>query len=124
MTAFFVLLTAACEQLAQSAAFLAASELLHTTAKTIDEETITVGEVQVITNEPHAQKNLEQMLGFQPVDKEVIIEKLRNAKLQVITFERERSQLAHLITRWQRHIAPKDQSEFWLHSASIPLLPC
>ena len=112
MPAFFISLTAACEQLTKPAAFLAASDLLQTTAKTIDEETITVAEVRVITNDLHYHNNFEHMLAFLSMDKEVILKKLHNAKLQLATFERERSQLLCLITRWQRHIEGKDQSEF------------
>ena len=112
MPAFVLLLTAACEQLSQSAAFVAANHLLQTTAKTIAEETITVAEVRVITSEAHVQQNLVHMLDFQSVDKEVVVKKLQNAKLQLAKYERERSQLLHLITRWQRHIERKDQSEF------------
>ena len=110
------LLTAACKELTKSAACLAAFDLLQTTAKTIVEETITVAEVRVITIEPHAQQNLEHMLAFQPEDPKVVKKKLHNAKLQLTRFEIERSQLLRLNTRWQRHIAEKDQSEVYVLS--------
>lgn len=104
-----------CEGLTDSRAFLVASELLQSTAKSIDQETITVGEVRVITNEPQVQQNLEHMLGLQLKDKSVTaqtVKKLHSAKCQLEAFEKERSQLVSLITRWRRHIEPKDESKF------------
>ena len=104
-----------CEGLKHSPAFLVASELLQTTAKSINEETITVEEVRVITNDPYIQQNLEQMLGLLPNHKEVTertLKKLQIAKSELVTFEKERSQLVSLTTRWHRYIGPKDEGKF------------
>lgn len=112
------LLPGTCQQLTDSEAFLVASELLQTTASSIYEETITVEEVRMITIEPHAQQNLEQLLELQLRSKEQTaetMEKLQCAKNRLITFERERSQLVSLITRWRTHIQPRDQSELSSH---------
>ena len=84
---------------------------------TIDEGTITVEEVRVITTEAHIQQNLEHMLGFQSRDKECIaqtVKKLQIAKSRLATFEKERSQLISLLRKWRRHIEPMNQSKFAL----------
>lgn len=112
-----ILYAGTCERLTDSPAFLVASELLQTTAMTIDEGTITVEEVRVITTEAHIQQNLEQMLGFQSRDKECIaqtVKKLQIAKSRLATFEKERSQLISLLRKWRRHIEPMNQSKFAL----------
>lgn len=115
LSAIHILCAGTCKRLTDSPAFLVASQLLQTTAMTINEETITVEEVRVITTEAHIQQNFEHMLGFQSRDKECIaqtVKKLQIAKSRLATFEKERSQLVGLLRRWRRHIEPKNQSKF------------
>ena len=109
-----VLIPGTCQQLTTSEAFLVASALLQTTVNTIYDESITVKEVQMITSAPHIQQNLEQLLEFQLGDKKLTedtVKKLHSAKNRLATYERERNQLANLITRWHKHIEAKDHSE-------------
>ena len=107
-----MLYAGACEPLTASTAFLLASDLLQNTAKTINEDAITVKDVRLITNEPRILQNFEEMLGFWSGDKEHTMKKLHTAKSQLITFEKESSQLVHLMRRWHGHIEATRESKW------------